>query len=81
MHIVARYDCGKLLITIGGFLLRVMANSYSAMLRDRTLIDLAQAKSKSQAVFFVMLVFFLSAALVCSWQPKMGAAKILAAQR
>ena len=78
MQIVARYDdVAKLLITIGGFLLGVMANSYSALLRDRSLIDVVQAKVKSQAVFVAMLIFFLSAALVCFWQPKMQATKIL----
>jgi hypothetical protein len=78
MQIVARYDdVAKLLITIGGFLLGVMASSYSAMLRDRSVIDMEQARGKSQAIFIVMLIFFLSAALVCFWQPKTRAAEIL----
>jgi hypothetical protein len=78
LQLVARYDdVAKLLITIGGFLLGVMASSYSTMLRDRMIIDIAQAKEKSLLVFSMMLIFFLSAALVCFFQPKMRALEIL----
>ena len=78
MHIVARYDdVAKLLITIGGFLLGVMASSYSTMLRDRSMIDMAQAKAKANPVFYLMLIFFLASASVCFYQPKMRAWEIL----
>jgi hypothetical protein len=78
MHTIARYDdVAKLLITIGGFLLAVLANGYSAMLRDRSVIDMARAKRWSGLVFGLMLIFFFSAAAVCFPQPKMRAWEIM----
>lgn len=78
MHTVARYDdVAKLLITIGGFLLAVLANGYSAMLKDRATIDTGTVKARSTWVFGLMLLFFVSAAAVCYFQPKMRAWQIL----
>lgn len=78
MQTIARYDdVAKLLITIGGFLLAVLANGYSAMLRDRATIDTTTIKTRSYWVFGLMLLFFVAAALVCYFQPKMRAFEIM----
>jgi hypothetical protein len=79
MQSIARYDdVAKLLITIGGFVLAVLANSYSVMLGDlRGKIDALQARSTSKLVFGGILIFFVSAAAVCIFQPKMRAREIL----
>lgn len=78
MLAIARYDdVAKLLITIGGFLLAVLASGFTAMLRDRENLDLSRAKTWSAVVFFLMLVFFISAAAVCFPQPKMRAWEIM----
>jgi hypothetical protein len=78
MQTIARYDdVAKLLITIGGFLLAVLANGYSAMLRDRATIDTTRIKATSYWVFGLMLLFFVAAALVCYFQPRMRAFEIM----
>lgn len=79
MQTIARYDdVAKLLITIGGFLLAVLAAGYSVMIRDlRGKINVDQARTISTIVFVSMLVFFLSAAAVCFPQPQIRASKIL----
>jgi hypothetical protein len=80
MQTIARYDdVAKLLITIGGFLLAVLAGGYSAMVKDlRPYIDLALAKRISMIVLLSMLCFFICAACVCLPQPARMAGKILA---
>ncbi|HEV2828141.1 MAG TPA: hypothetical protein VGW76_11120 [Pyrinomonadaceae bacterium] len=81
MHAVARYDdVAKLLITIGGFVLAVLAGAYSAMLKDLQGVDLSQAKSASRWILISMLVFFVSAAAVCYRQPKMWVKQIIRAE-
>jgi hypothetical protein len=82
MQAIAHYDdVAKLLITIGGFLLAVLAASYSVMLKDlRGAIDLVHARNTSKWIFGSMLVFFVSAAAVCFPQPKMRAGEILRAE-
>jgi len=82
MEAIARYDdIAKLLITIGGFLLAVLAAGYSVMLKDlRGAIDLVNARNRSQWIFGSMLIFFVSAAAVCFPQPKMRAGEILKAE-
>jgi hypothetical protein len=79
MQTIARYDdVAKLLITIGGFLLAVLAGGYSVMVRDlRPLMNVPQTTSQSRMIFVAMLVFFISAAAVCFPQPKMRAAEIM----
>ena len=79
MQTVARYDdVAKLLITIGGFLLAVLAGGYSAMVKDlRGSINVTQTKTISLIVFVSMLIFFISAAAVCFPQPKRMAMRIL----
>ena len=78
MQTIARYDdVAKLLITIGGFLIAVLANGYSAMLRDRATIDTTRVKATSYWVFGLMLLFFVAAALVCYFQPRMRAFEIM----
>ena len=69
MNTIARYDdVAKLLITIGGFLLAVLVQSYSAMLKEPG--TRAQMKTKSQVIFYLILIFFATAAGVCLPQPK-----------
>ena len=82
MQAIARYDdVAKLLITIGGFLLAVLAAGYSVMLRDlRPYMNVPHAKNTSEVVFIAMLVFFVCAAAVCFPQPKMRAAEIMTLQ-
>jgi hypothetical protein len=82
MQAIARYDdVAKLLITIGGFLLAVLAAGYSVMLRDlRGTMDLVNARNRSKWIFCSMLIFFVSAAAVCFPQPKMRAGEILKAE-
>lgn len=79
MQTIARYDdVAKLLITIGGFLLAVLAGGYSVMVRDlRPYMNVAQTTSQSRIIFVAMLVFFISSAAVCFPQPKMRAGEII----
>ena len=79
MAAIARYDdVAKLLITIGGFLLAVLAGGYSVMVRDlRPYMNVTQTMSQSKMIFVAMLIFFISAAAVCFPQPKMRAREII----
>ena len=79
MQAIARYDdVAKLLITIGGFLLAVLAAGYSTMLKDlRESISVPLTTKISVAIFASMLMFFTCAAAVCFPQPKMLALRIL----
>jgi hypothetical protein len=79
MQTIARYDdVAKLLITIGGFLLAVLAGSYSMMVKDlRPYMNVATARRESAVIFFSMLLFFVATAGVCLFQPKMRASLIL----
>ena len=79
MQTVARYDdVAKLLITIGGFLLAVLAGGYSVIVRDlRPFMNVDQTTRQSRMIFVAMLIFFISAAAVCFFQPKMLAKEII----
>jgi hypothetical protein len=72
MQTIARYDdLAKLLITIGSFVLGILA----AMLRGPTPMNLSAPRAG--LVLGSMLLFFLSAAAVCYPQPKMRARDII----
>lgn len=60
MQYISRFDdVAKLLITIGGFVLAVLAGGYSVLLKDlRGQINVAEAKTISISVFAFMLLFF-----------------------
>ncbi|HYY95265.1 MAG TPA: hypothetical protein VE713_12170, partial [Pyrinomonadaceae bacterium] len=60
MQAIARYDdVAKLLITIGGFLLTVLAAGYSTMLKDlRASISVSLTTRISGVIFASMLMFF-----------------------
>ena len=72
MQAVGRYDdLAKLLITIGGFVLAMIAGGYSAMLKaSGDAINKSHAMSTTVIILGSMLAFFVSAAMVCVWQPK-----------
>jgi hypothetical protein len=80
MQTIARYDdVAKLLITIGGFLLAVLAGGYSVMVKDlRPFMNVATARIESPVIFIAMLIFFAATAGVCLFQPKMRASSVLA---
>jgi hypothetical protein len=75
MQTVARYDdVAKLLITIGGFALAVLAG----MLRELPgLMSMPSIRAALGVAFGSMLLFFVFAAMTCYWSPKMWAQEIL----
>jgi hypothetical protein len=82
MQAVARYDdLAKLLITIGGFVLALIAGGYSTMLKGSgDAMNKSHAMSTTVMILGSMLAFFLSAAMVCVWQPKPRALQIMDAK-
>ena len=75
MQTVARYDdVAKLLITIGGFALAVLAGMVREMAGPA---GTPAARTASATAFGLMLVFFVSAAATCYFPPKMWAQQIL----
>jgi hypothetical protein len=79
MQEIARYDdVAKLLVTIGGFLLTVLAAGYSIMLKDiHASINVPLTTIISGVILFSMLMFFVCAAGVCYPHPERMAGKIL----
>lgn len=78
MQTIARYDeLAKLLITIGGFLLAVLAAAYSYMGKGSGAAIAPRTKAISVVVFIFMFLFFVCTAAVCLPQPMRLAGKIL----
>ncbi len=83
MQAVARYDdVAKLLITIGGFLQTVLAAVYALMLKEpNAFVNTSQMRTIIVLVFFFLIAFYFSAAMVCVPQPKMQAEKLFNIKR